>query len=679
MEVDLPGIKNIPTIVLIALLFNEAFASITPAHSLRSKYRLTQGEKKVSHKLKLFLKHYKKNKMTSSQLNTLSRAIKNKDIYFDIQANINNLINIAKINRSKLLFKKRCLLYKNKESSKIKIYLNGLAKFKCNEYFVNFIIQSPSMIRQKIYLNYFSDNLQNIMNNHHQLLIIFLKKTNKNNQIISNIISHQVSGQSLKINPKILSFIHIDHQLAKFIQKNNLLQNKNRNFFYEEVVSMKKEVYKHLKASNSKVAILKSTQILSFYSENLPYFPHKKTTALLNNMAKKFVYNGDYIYAGKIFRMLLKGAKAEEVESALFHILWPSIVYGDIEHRVNLIRNYELVNNFDAYGSRLQFWTAYSLRKYGEKNAAKKLYKKLINKHPLSFYSIIASRELFQYYQTSYFPFKRLNNQKISINKMSVPKKFHHRIKRILLWINSGIPYLAKLEFQSMIQLTETFASKENLPFKEFKEYIISHVTKTLSANQLYLDSFKFIYLSTNESNLSLDNNFLTTLFPTHYYKMIKKQNKSINPTLVLSLIRQESAFNPYARSRVGARGLMQLMPSTAKMYKRRLKSRQLDNPKLNISLGTKYLKKLLNEFDNNIIFSLAAYNAGETRVRRWRKNLFINENFLSTIETIPFKETRNYVKLIYRNIFFYNYLNPHLKENPLKYPIKETFITSKI
>ena len=84
-----------------------------------------------------------------------------------------------------------------------------------------------------------------------------------------------------------------------------------------------------------------------------------------------------------------------------------------------------------------------------------------------------------------------------------------------------------------------------------------------------------------------------------------------------------------------------------------------------------KYLKRLIRKFDNNLIFTLAAYNAGETIVRKWRRTIPFSEDPIVAIEQIPYKETRNYVKLIYRNIFFYKQEN---NSNILKNPIEESF-----
>jgi soluble lytic murein transglycosylase len=87
----------------------------------------------------------------------------------------------------------------------------------------------------------------------------------------------------------------------------------------------------------------------------------------------------------------------------------------------------------------------------------------------------------------------------------------------------------------------------------------------------------------------------------------------------------------------------------------------------VNIELGTKYFEGLMKRYDNNLVHVLSAYNAGETRVERWKKQYFDeDETIVRNIETIPFKETRTYVKLIFRNLFFYKLLaSEELVDNP--------------
>ena len=182
------------------------------------------------------------------------------------------------------------------------------------------------------------------------------------------------------------------------------------------------------------------------------------------------------------------------------------------------------------------------------------------------------------------------------------------------------------------------------------------------------------IHKSLTFKKFLLSQSYLKILFPFEYIHEIKKIEKDVDPIIILSLIRQESAFNPQAISRVGARGLMQLMPSTAKSMEKKVKNFQLKNPQLNLRLGIRYFKKLLHKYNGNLIYTLAAYNAGESRIENWKKKIFNSEDPLSTIESIPFKETRNYVKLIYRNIFFYKWLE---KKSNLSVPLRDSFFIS--
>lgn len=130
--------------------------------------------------------------------------------------------------------------------------------------------------------------------------------------------------------------------------------------------------------------------------------------------------------------------------------------------------------------------------------------------------------------------------------------------------------------------------------------------------------------------------------------------------TLILSLIRQESAFNNRAQSPVGALGLMQLMPKTAKRFEKIKSREQLFDPKTNIRVGTKYFLTLLSRYSNNAELALAAYNAGPKKVDQW-VSTYVTEDKLLFIDLIPYKETREYVASIARNYFWYQALYPNL------------------
>ena len=144
------------------------------------------------------------------------------------------------------------------------------------------------------------------------------------------------------------------------------------------------------------------------------------------------------------------------------------------------------------------------------------------------------------------------------------------------------------------------------------------------------------------------------------------------DPALILSIIRQESEFDTSAKSRVGAQGLMQLMPYTAKTVSRQAKlsyskKKLTKSPEYNINLGSFYIGGLLLEYDGAYPFAIAAYNAGPKRVKQWKK---INKNpqkkqinYVDWIELIKFKETRNYVQRVLENYNVYRYI---LSQKPI-------------
>ncbi len=130
---------------------------------------------------------------------------------------------------------------------------------------------------------------------------------------------------------------------------------------------------------------------------------------------------------------------------------------------------------------------------------------------------------------------------------------------------------------------------------------------------------------------------------------------------LLLAVSRQESAFAPDVVSPAGARGLMQLMPATAKMVAKqhRVNYRQLhdlENPSINVQLGSHYYKDMIKKFNGNRILATAAYNAGPHRVSRWLQDSGGLMPFDAWIETIPFKETRNYVQNVLAFSAIYSY-----------------------
>ncbi len=160
-----------------------------------------------------------------------------------------------------------------------------------------------------------------------------------------------------------------------------------------------------------------------------------------------------------------------------------------------------------------------------------------------------------------------------------------------------------------------------------------------------------------------LPRKYWEALFPKAYWSDLKRSAaaNALDPYLVASLIRQESEFNPNAVSRANAVGLMQLLPKTGKQVAKEVKLQrynpsQLYTPAVNLQLGTRYFRGMVDKFGGSFEYALAAYNAGSDRVDEWL-NQGKYRDPQEFVESIPFTETREYVQAILRNASVYKQL----------------------
>ncbi len=163
-----------------------------------------------------------------------------------------------------------------------------------------------------------------------------------------------------------------------------------------------------------------------------------------------------------------------------------------------------------------------------------------------------------------------------------------------------------------------------------------------------------------NTSERTRDAVDLAQRYPLPYRKPLvdRSQAQGLDPALTYGVVRQESRFVAHTRSSAGAGGLMQLMPRTAKWTATKLgipdyKPERVYEPDINAALGTGYLKMVLDEFGGSQALAAAAYNAGPHRARRWREGTTIDA--AAWVETIPFNETRDYVKRVLSNAVVYS------------------------
>lgn len=196
---------------------------------------------------------------------------------------------------------------------------------------------------------------------------------------------------------------------------------------------------------------------------------------------------------------------------------------------------------------------------------------------------------------------------------------------------------------------------------------IYFELSRFYARNQEYRKSQIYaIYFQNHYPDFKYYKNVWKKIYPDYYLSIIKdlSSKNSIDPYLVLAIIKAESAFELDIMSPVGAVGLMQLMPSTAAWMIETGMNRVVDfadwnesllmKPEINLELGITYLRYLFDYFKQKICPAIAAYNAGPGRLNEWMKG-GNQSNPDSFIETIPFLETKNYIKKVINFYFLYS------------------------
>lgn len=230
-------------------------------------------------------------------------------------------------------------------------------------------------------------------------------------------------------------------------------------------------------------------------------------------------------------------------------------------------------------------------------------------------------------------------------------------------------PYLASLDrIQELLDLEKITAAKSEW------HWLIGRVNQAeKEALTLYSWQQNWYHFSIMGSISAQLWDHMELRFPLAYSWLFAQyaQKQQLDPIMLMSLARQESAMDSQAQSPVGARGLMQIMPSTAKEVakKHKLTYRNADDLyqiEKNVEIGSQYLGNLLQRYENNRIFAFAAYNAGPSRVEAWRKTSQGQLDAYAFIESIPFKETRGYIQNI---LMFETYYRDQMgKQAPFLY-----------
>ncbi len=284
-----------------------------------------------------------------------------------------------------------------------------------------------------------------------------------------------------------------------------------------------------------------------------------------------------------------------------------------------------------------QYWSARAKEALGHTTEATQLYKKLAESR--NYYGFLSSTRLHQPLQ---FSEEKLN---LNASTLSVYKPVTDQLKTL---------YESK-QILPASRLANDFASE--LPKEEKSAFVY------WLANDLKWVG-KSVYLSNDEALI----NQLELRFPLAYRNEVSAQSKRyhVPEALIYAIIRQESAFREDALSYAGAHGLMQLMPKTASWISKihhitYQHQQQLFSLSKNIQLGVAYLAHLSKHYNNQLLLTVAAYNAGPTQVRAWLRSYPLEEADI-WVELIPFYETRNYIKSVMSYYAVYQF---ELKEKP--------------
>lgn len=666
---------------------NLNFASIAMADDVPFKLNYSPADYDYGRELITLYNELSKNELNTATVNKIS-SYKGKSHSFDhLNPMIDRLQSIAAI-KDQDSFYKNCAItprpvneYTESLAHRMDITLDKYCRFL---YLKNFKKFSANINLSTRDLNYLKEASAFFVSGENQSEVsAFLKyfKANKaEHEKISDILIAKYVDFKTKPTSAILTNLHVSKLLNQFLSNNLHLDNNSGSFFQEEFQRMVKDSQDSSDKGDFAMAKNQIIAALNFYNKNKKFIEERRAWVGTVLAAKALYYKGRDNDAIEVFALSRAIAPKEENSEATFYLLWPHLINKDYKAMKSVVDKNNLEKNFDSYDSKLQYWIAYSLLKTGDTKKANNYFHKIINSAPYSFYSIISLKELAAQDKgksEQEILSKLITKDSPAEFKMDVASDtLKDSLKRLAVWNKIGHERFATLELRYIqgldkVSVFKDAESSKNVTNSEYKEFVVLNLVRLLHSQDKFIASFKIFQDSLGENSLSLNYRLIKYIFPLSYLNVIEKNSNNLDPLIVISLIRQESAFNPEATSRVGAKGLMQLMPATAKRFNRKIKVKHLSDPTTNVSLGTKYLKQLFTKFDGNLIYTLASYNAGENRIDRWKKEIFRNDDPLATIESIPFEETRNYVKLIYRNKFFYSLLS---NRQVLGQPIDETF-----
>ena len=299
-------------------------------------------------------------------------------------------------------------------------------------------------------------------------------------------------------------------------------------------------------------------------------------------------------------------------------------------------------NSAERY--RVLYWLgrlAFESEEAATKGKDNEQWTELMNQFPLSFYAIEAAAALGR------DPVEVITQRKVGALKREAQND--PELNRMIRWLEG----LYAFKQSNAVAKWVSWIVRANEG--ELDVDVLLYLSSLKIASGLYRSNIQMLFSYFRKNPAALNSEGLKLLYPRPYFDLIQNASRGkIDSFLVMGLVRQESGFDARAISRAHAKGLMQIIPQTARLLASN-GSRKLLNEKENAKMGVKYLLQLAGDFENNVELVLAAYNAGPHRVLEWQKrNPDRKTNPLLWNDLIPFMETRDYVVSILRNNYLY-------------------------
>ena len=323
--------------------------------------------------------------------------------------------------------------------------------------------------------------------------------------------------------------------------------------------------------------------------------------------------------------------ESEYAQDVLLQIFLAEILQKKYASARQTARSFMTKYPESSYSPLVMFWAGKIEQKYNNFELSAKYFNDIINKYPDSYYAYRA-----------YWLIKNVESSVISANLDYKPVIYPYKYpnKTDILY------YLMQVKDYDMLI---KFTNDEFI--KSWVEYERGNYAKSMVIAR---DAMAKITLKPVKTDLRW-----RLVYPQNYYKQVKNFSNIYknNDALMMAIIREESSFNPQAQSSVGAIGLMQLMPSTAhdigSKHGIEFNTSSLVNPELNIKLGNLYYSTIREMLENKDVSAIAAYNGGIGAVSSWKTNLKYNDTD-EFVEQIPYDETKNYVKKVFKS--YWNY-----------------------